>query len=91
MAKASTGFDKVEKVVSVEEEFFTLKMDRAEAETLLDVLGFIGGAPDTSRRGIADKLQEAIASVLYVDEEVVYNEYDIVGEIKFLSRSNLPS
>lgn len=70
MAKASIKVETVTKKVAIEieEESFTLTLNRDEAEVLHDIFRHIGGDPEKSRRGITNGIQEALLSVLMTSQ-----------------------
>lgn len=64
MAKA-TRIDEVTEVttVVVSPEAFVLHLSREEADVLRAILNRIGGDPKTTRRGIADRVNDALRDV----------------------------
>lgn len=62
MAKSGVKYVQVKKVV--DEERFTLELDKDEVLTLAAILERVGGDPRTTRRKYADKLRDAVQSVL---------------------------
>lgn len=52
------------KTVEVEEPVITLTMSKDEAETLRDVLGRVGGNPNTTRRKHAFEVLVALTEVI---------------------------
>jgi hypothetical protein len=59
MAEAQKTIKRVERTVVDEVPVVLLKLDQAEAETLVTVLGKIGGPPH-GERGNADSIYEAL-------------------------------
>ena len=60
MAQAEKLVDVVEEVVEVEVEQVVLTLDMDEAQCLRDILRFIGGHPDRTRRGLAEAIAVAL-------------------------------
>ena len=60
MAQAEKLVEVVEEVVEVEVEQVVLYLDMDEAQCLRDILRFVGGHPDYTRRGLAEAIAVAL-------------------------------
>ena len=66
--------------VPVDDWSVHLELSREETRTLFELLEYVGGSPDTTRRKYAQAIYQALNSL----EETSSFLYDIKGSITFL-------
>lgn len=69
----------VTRTVPTEVEVVALTLDRDEAQFLRDLLGWVGGDSETSRRGLCDNILEALREAGVCYRHV--NDFDFTGGV----------
>jgi hypothetical protein len=58
------------KPMLIKPEVYQLVLSRDDVQFLVDVLGYVGGEPDTTRRGISVRLRLALMEAPDIDDGV---------------------
>jgi hypothetical protein len=87
VATAIRTTEPVEKTITVEEERYTLTLNKDEARALYDVLRRVGGNPDRSRRGHAEAVYSPLSEALGLARSYVPGPHDLSGSLAFHERT----
>ena len=68
----------------IQPEVYQLILDRKYAQLLVDILGYIGGTPASTRRGLSNELRDVLLSVPGVSDKIPTDIDRERAEIRFL-------